>query len=218
MEVSPILIEECIVEIDKYLREFREAIDLSGIEDEDFNPLYPAFTMLGILAHEAKLLQDAGQIPLSQEETDRMLARLDAVVAAALELVTPANRALLADVMDEIRASLAAALAGDINPYNLSQIWQQQFEGYGSYDFARLARTEIGNADVAMSVEQLVDDLDANTSVIDTVGRPLYHPNCLCDVDTIIGSDGIAYIVPAVSAAACGVCQDAATEAFNMVP
>lgn len=212
METPVQLIDDCLIALGE------SAESLSVLEDEDLDALYPAFTAQGILAQRAKELADAGQTPLTPEQITAELTLLNNAIATSLDLVVPKNRALLESVFGQLKDDLTAALAGSINPYDLAQIWQQRYDQFGDYQFARLARTETSFAENEMMKQDLVDNWDADSSIIDAVGQPAYHPSCLCGTGTIIGGDGKSYIVPMVSAAACWVCQDAATEAFGMVP
>jgi len=213
----------CCPDCQKRVEEVCEAYSadgvLSGIEAADFEPLYPSLRLIGILLYRAKEAKSRGETLTAEEiqkEMDALLKTLD----TAMALVVPKYQKLLKPIMGLLTDDLGAALAGNVDPYSLSQVWQQKWAQYGSYDFTRMARTEVAFGENDATVAALKHDFEATDELFSKTGfgRPPFHPNCLCGLTTLEGSDGVVYMVPQTIPSACAVCHDIADTIFALVP
>ena len=191
---------------------------LSGVESKFFEPLYPAFKLVGIMAQKARELRDQG-VTLTPEELKQEMDTLLETMDTAMALVVPEYQKLLKPIMGLLTDDLAAAYAGSVDPYSLAQAWFSKFPQYGNYQFTRLARTEIafgiGDQQTAFYKREYGADEEIASRV--GFGLPPWHPNCGCDRDVLTDKAGRVHIVGIAPADACPYCHAIANQIFDLI-
>lgn len=178
-----------------------------------------AATILGSFSHiiGAGKWSDIRNKPLTPEERKRIA---DAVLwqqQQGLALLSDSARARLLPVLKNLNGYLDQFLAGGYNAIEVGRELSDLFnthwvEGplrvlYTDYEFSRLARTEIAFAYTA-GVRNELQAEGVSWAAMDAVGvsDPPHHPNCQCELGTIMGEDGIEYAVSDITPRACEFC------------
>jgi hypothetical protein len=143
---------------------------------------------------------------LGVDQAQIVPARADPAVLRYLQIafdkLSEQGEIRLAGIKPEIHQILGDAVAARENPLDTGKRLSERFDHYRRYEFDRLARTEIGNAEVqgmarelqAQGEEEVQIDVAATAcdacqafagaivAVDDYDRQPLYHPNCVCSI------------------------------------
>lgn len=150
-------------------------------------------------SNRAVEISDSEASALGEEE---ITASIQAMLLHAFDRLSVGGRIRLANDLDEIEDMLIVAVAESMNPLVVSRDLSEKFDSYESWEFERLARTEIAFAQNRGQRDEFAA-LGFDSSFVD-VESPPFHPNCLCALTL---DPDLGLIIYDISAQACELCQ-----------
>ena len=146
----------------------------------------------------------------------------------AMGLLSDSARTRLSGVIGDVRMSLARMSAGSLNAIQMGRVMAEtigrvEAQGggvtagpdYSPYEWSRLARTESAFARESVNRSALEDDWGCETSAIDSVGAPPWHPQCMCSQVPHELPNGKMVVVVDTTPTACEFCNDMADQLLN---
>ncbi len=189
------------------------------LEPEDAETAGTLMQVYGSEFGRAKAQQESG-IEITPAMLQEAALRVEFQRAQGLALLSDSARDRLAPVLDGVHGALQDMVEGRLNPIQAgarmaAAFDQVEAEGggisediqYTPYEWSRLARTEASFADSAGREAELNEQGTVDWGPLQGQGGyPPIHPNCMCALGVMDGSDGKLYAVLNPAFSACEVC------------
>lgn len=107
--------------------------------------------------------------------------------------------------LGEIKEIIAEGVEFGENPLSIARSLSERFDSYETWEFKRLARTEVAFAQVEGQMNEFRAE-GVDTSGVES-DPPPWHPNCMCDLTLDRDENGNWRAVYEIAATACELCQ-----------